>query len=408
MYCSNCGQKLGADENFCKKCGASASGENQYTVRSETTQTNYLPSSIGVRFLNFVLDRILSVILFFIIIFVFVAISPDISDSPILTLFSLSFFILYSLIFEAVWQRTPAKWITRTKVVTRSGGKPSFTTILGRTLARMIPFEPLSYLVSPIGWHDNLSHTLVVPSDYTETMVQQIKVEKKGGKVLIIAISVLVGIVILGLLASVALLALNSARGKARDARRVADIRQLSTALELYYNDLSEYPSSLNLLAPKYIDAIPSAPTPNEDACSALENTYTYALKNKDSYTLSFCLGDATGGYQRGVHTLTENGVDSPSSEESTPAITDQDNPNINQSDTTAEADYQEGYKTGFRDGQVSSAKFGENYLSPATKEREASYAEGYKTGFLEGCEEGGFDCSEIENYLNSIQPQLR
>jgi prepilin-type N-terminal cleavage/methylation domain-containing protein len=49
-------------------------------------------------------------------------------------------------------------------------------------------------------------------------------------------IELLVVIAIIGLLASVVLLALNSARAKSRDAKRVADVRQFSSAMELYFN----------------------------------------------------------------------------------------------------------------------------------------------------------------------------
>src|SRR3954468_14399687 len=55
-------------------------------------------------------------------------------------------------------------------------------------------------------------------------------------------IELLVVIAIIGLLASVVLLALNSARAKSRDAKRVADIRQMQSGLELFFNDCSSYP----------------------------------------------------------------------------------------------------------------------------------------------------------------------
>ena len=54
-------------------------------------------------------------------------------------------------------------------------------------------------------------------------------------------IELLVVIAIIGLLASVVMVALSNARGKARDAKRKADLEQVSKALELYYNDHGTY-----------------------------------------------------------------------------------------------------------------------------------------------------------------------
>lgn len=55
-------------------------------------------------------------------------------------------------------------------------------------------------------------------------------------------IELLVVIAIISLLSSVVLTSLNSARAKARDARRIADVRQIQTALELYYDSYGNYP----------------------------------------------------------------------------------------------------------------------------------------------------------------------
>jgi type II secretion system protein G len=88
-------------------------------------------------------------------------------------------------------------------------------------------------------------------------------------------IELLVVIAIIGLLASIILIALNSARVKARDAKRVADIRQMETALELYFNDNGGYPNSVcestpggtwsacwaTLLPSQYIGKMPLDPT---------------------------------------------------------------------------------------------------------------------------------------------------
>lgn len=134
-------------------------------------------------------------------------------------------------------------------------------------------------------------------------------------------IELLVVIAIIGLLASVVLLALNSARAKSRDAKRLADIRQLASALELFFNDRNSYPTSTpsNLgaaatgLVPGYIGMLPTAPQPADGPCSSLQNSYTWADTSTSTtaayYTLNFCLGAATGGYAAGVHTLTPAGI---------------------------------------------------------------------------------------------------
>lgn len=57
-------------------------------------------------------------------------------------------------------------------------------------------------------------------------------------------IELLVVISIIGMLSSVVLASLNSARAKARDASRIAQLGQMRTALELYYLDNGYYPPS--------------------------------------------------------------------------------------------------------------------------------------------------------------------
>lgn len=57
-------------------------------------------------------------------------------------------------------------------------------------------------------------------------------------------IELLVVIAIIGMLSSVVLASLNSARMKARDARRIADLNQIKLALELYFDTNGYYPQS--------------------------------------------------------------------------------------------------------------------------------------------------------------------
>lgn len=128
-------------------------------------------------------------------------------------------------------------------------------------------------------------------------------------------VELLVVISIIGLLASVVLVALSSARAKSRDAKRVADMNQMAKALELYFNDANTYPTAVSGdpsgMVPKYLTLLPQEPTPADGVCTALNNVYTYA-QTATGYTFSFCLGDdvgsKTGGIQSGVRKLTPGG----------------------------------------------------------------------------------------------------
>ena len=55
-------------------------------------------------------------------------------------------------------------------------------------------------------------------------------------------LELLVVIAIIGLLSTLAVVALGNARMKARDAKRISDLKQVSAALELYYDDNGHYP----------------------------------------------------------------------------------------------------------------------------------------------------------------------
>nr|WP_261361665.1 RDD family protein [Aeoliella straminimaris] len=89
-------------------------------------------------------------------------------DSTGLQVFSFVSGILLSLAYyvftEGMFQRTVAKLVTGTIVVAKDGTRPSFGQILGRSLARFVPFEAFSFLGGkhPVGWHDSWSGTRVI------------------------------------------------------------------------------------------------------------------------------------------------------------------------------------------------------------------------------------------------------
>lgn len=139
-------------------------------------QPSLNPASRTKRFLNYLLDVLFFMLLFFLIyIVVFVVLSifnPEFLETNEATpledlidnLIGYMAFLLYYTVPESLWSKSPAKFITKTKVVTNQDQKPTSGQIFGRTVARYIPFEAFSFLTSshPRGWHDKVSGTKVV------------------------------------------------------------------------------------------------------------------------------------------------------------------------------------------------------------------------------------------------------
>jgi type II secretion system protein G len=138
-------------------------------------------------------------------------------------------------------------------------------------------------------------------------------------------IELLVVIAIIGLLSTLAVVALSSARAKARDAKRVSDIKQITSALELYFNDKNSYPVvdtaiTLGSASDKvlcdtaagfqadttgctttYMGQVPANPDPNG-------SIYLYTGSESD-YSIGFTLEGTTGGLAAGAHTANPNGI---------------------------------------------------------------------------------------------------
>ena len=104
-------------------------------------------------------------------------------------------------------------------------------------------------------------------------------------------IELLVVIAIIGILATIVLVSLNSARQKARDTRRIGDVRQVALALEMYYDDNSAYPAVTGCTAANWTTMATAitgggymAAVPN-DPLNSGNNVYMYGGITTD-YTL--------------------------------------------------------------------------------------------------------------------------
>jgi type II secretion system protein G len=124
-------------------------------------------------------------------------------------------------------------------------------------------------------------------------------------------IELLVVVAIIGMLASIVLSSLSSARGKARDTKRVATLKQLSTALQLYaINNNGNYPVSggwtsqcvgwgsvapnsvIPGLVPAYVSSMPADPAMN---VSTNANCFVYYSDGNNYKLIDYNITDSLG-----------------------------------------------------------------------------------------------------------------
>lgn len=145
-------------------------------------------------------------------------------------------------------------------------------------------------------------------------------------------VEILVTVAIIGLLSTLAVVALGDARTRSRDSKRVSDVRGIMTALELYNNDNNGYPTELTPVAlgvgshralcgggfkavcdpgeDVMMGIIPDAPTPWDGDCTESENEYSYETPGGGEYVIGFCLGKSVGELSEGTHTGSPNGIE--------------------------------------------------------------------------------------------------
>jgi len=132
-----------------------------------------LPASAWRRLANLLLDQLACYLLAFVFGMAFVMIEmalgmnmeDDLLDKIPNLLFGIAVCLIYYVPQEALWGKSLAKFITGTRVVSADGTRPRFSQIFWRTVSRLIPFEPFSFLFGgnkPVGWHDKWSNTRVI------------------------------------------------------------------------------------------------------------------------------------------------------------------------------------------------------------------------------------------------------
>lgn len=126
-----------------------------------------VPASKITRLLNLIIDYLMQIILVVVFAMIVILIGGDeamakLEKIPNMLLGFIAMFTYY-LSMEATLGRTVGKLVTGTKVVNEDGQKASFLQVLGRTFARIIPFEAFTFLGSETrGWHDEMPKTYVV------------------------------------------------------------------------------------------------------------------------------------------------------------------------------------------------------------------------------------------------------
>ncbi len=145
-------------------------------IGGDETHQEYEPASQGKRFANYLIDQVATI--GFIVLLAF---GIGVLDAMEITggladrlfgdgsglagnLIGILVGLIYYVVFEGLWGRTLGKLITGTKAVnSKTGGRIGFGALMGRTLARFVPFEAFSFLrAEASGWHDKWSGTKVV------------------------------------------------------------------------------------------------------------------------------------------------------------------------------------------------------------------------------------------------------
>jgi uncharacterized RDD family membrane protein YckC len=120
-------------------------------------------AGFGARVFNFVIDTLLVFGLAYVLhtVWVFYVRNWGLSFIPFYAFFWMTL-VLYYFLFESISLRTPAKWMSISKVVTKTGQRPALWQILVRSLVRVTLIDAFFIPFLDVTLHDYLSGTEVV------------------------------------------------------------------------------------------------------------------------------------------------------------------------------------------------------------------------------------------------------
>lgn len=239
MFCTKCGSEINSDAKFCGRCGgiteASVSVPQSDTLESvaqgnQAATTRY--AGFWIRYAAAFLDGIVTTVLAVVVSMFFFLLAPfsvddELSNGAVIVFLCLFWGAIfgYFIIFTYKKGATLGKMAVGIKVISADDRRLS----LGKIFLRETVGKALSYATLYIGYimagfterkqalHDKISQTYVVYKDPNQ----------KNNTWIILLILIPVFIIIIGILASIVLVSLSSAREKAREAAFKAQVSSI-------------------------------------------------------------------------------------------------------------------------------------------------------------------------------------
>jgi len=357
MYCSQCGKKVSKNAKFCNHCGQKVDNNKmQEVAQQETSQvaTNYTISAKNKKIgLFWLIGPIMGLILIIIAYAVLSFVGGSIDEGTIvIQIIKAILSILGIVLLVCFIVGIPLGIIYLNKKDLASDF--NFNEQSGKGSASIVPDEVRrwnwgAFFLNWIwGIANNVYISLLCFVPYVGIImpfilgakgnewawrnkkwrnVEHFRNIQKKWTIWGLVIFVIHILLIFSLLSSLAIVALNSARARARDARRISDIKQIQTALELYYLDNNQYPISetydiegmcfcsdgfkSQCSGTTYMGIIPSSPEPEDGDCSFLDNFYYYERITPYDYKLQYCLGETVDDIHSGTNIATSMGLSS-------------------------------------------------------------------------------------------------